>query len=75
MDGVVITTPLGMLLLFSSVTLSISQSPHVSSYNRSTSSSVHLVMSRYATPIIDPNLKKKGGADTAFKSIFHHENV
>ena len=50
---------LTLLLLFSSVPLSISQTPHVNFYKRSTS--VPLVTSRYAPPINDRNRKERRG--------------
>ena len=61
---------LALLLLFSSVMLSISQTPLASSY--SLSFLVPLMTSRYVPPI---RKKEEGGAEDVFKIVFSHRNL
>ena len=63
---------LALLLLFSSVTLSISQTPLASSYSRSTS--VPLMTSPYAPPINDRKQKERRRGRGRFSKCFLSQN-
>ena len=63
---------LALLLMFSSVTLSISQTPLASSYSRS--ASVPLMTSRYAPPINDRNRKERRWGRGHFSKCFLSQN-